>query len=155
MRVLHFTRMIVLTTVALFGASFMSATLAAPPAIDPCTLLTTAEVEQVVGKLKRAATGESIGNAVTCNYQFANDKDEFEIWASGDYAFATMRKDAKKAVSVKGLGDDAFMDRGAHGLDYVDLYIKKGTTLVKLSLRESAGDEEKLKALGRKAVGRF
>lgn len=40
-------------------------------------------------------------------------------------------------------------------LDYVDLYIKKGTPLVKLSLRETIGDEEKLKTLGRKAVGRF
>lgn len=36
------------------------------------------------------------------------------------------------------------MDRGAFGLDYVELYIKKGNTTVKLSLRESAGDEEKL-----------
>jgi hypothetical protein len=66
-----------------------------------------------------------------------------------------MRKDAKRTVSVKGLGNDAFTDRGALGLDYVDLYIKKATILVKLSLRETAGDQEKLKILGRKAVGRF
>jgi hypothetical protein len=66
-----------------------------------------------------------------------------------------MRKDAKKAVSVKGLGDDAFTDHGAPSLDSVDLYIKKGTVMVKLSLRETAGDEEKLRVLGRKAVGRF
>ncbi len=41
------------------------------------------------------------------------------------------------------------------GLDYVDLYIKKGSATVKLSLKKTAGDEEKLKALAQKAVGRF
>lgn len=146
---------IVLTLISFMGAGSITGVTAAPPAIDPCKLITTVEVEQVVGKLKGAPAGESIGNAVTCNYEFVNTKDAFEIWASGNYAFATMRKDAKNAVSVKGLGDDAFMDRGALGLDYVDLYIKKGTALVKLSLRETTGDEEKLKALGHKAVGRF
>jgi hypothetical protein len=37
----------------------------------------------------------------------------------------------------------------------VDLYIKKGNITVKLALKETAGDEEKLKTLAKKAVGRF
>jgi len=36
-----------------------------------------------------------------------------------------------KPVAVKGLGDDVLMDRGAFGLDYVDLIIKKGNTIAK------------------------
>jgi hypothetical protein len=34
-------------------------------------------------------------------------------------------------------------------------YTTKGTGTVQLSLKETAGDEDKLKALGQKAVGRF
>jgi len=42
-----------------------------------------------------------------------------------------------KPVAVKGLGDDVLMDRGAFGLDYVDLIIKKGNTIVELWLFSS------------------
>ena len=31
---------------------------------------------------------------------------------------------------MKGLGDDAFMDRGMHGINYVNLFMKKGDTTV-------------------------
>ena len=55
----------------------------------------------------------------------------------------------ERAVTVAGI------DRGMHGLAYVNLFIKKGTVTVQLSLKETAGDEDKLKALGQKAVGRF
>jgi hypothetical protein len=53
--------------------------LAAPPAVDPCKLLTHAEIEQVIGKLKGGPVGESIGNAVTYTYEFADGKGAFEI----------------------------------------------------------------------------
>ena len=62
---------------------------------------------------------------------------------------------AKKARPFKGLGDDAFMDRGAHGLDYVDLFIKKGAVTVELSLKQTADDERKLKTLAQKVLGRL
>ena len=42
-------------------------TFAAPPKIDPCSLLTTAEVEQAVGSLKSKPTGDREGDAAWCN----------------------------------------------------------------------------------------
>lgn len=141
----------VVATVAACVA-FSSITLAAP---EPCSLLTNAEVEQVIGKLKGAPKADKAGNAAWCNYEFANGKDEFEIWVGSVDAFMRMRKEAKKPVTVNGLGDDAFLNRGAHNLGYVDLTIKRGAVLVQLALKETAGDEEKLKTLGQKAAGRF
>lgn len=132
---------------------FEGAVLAAPP--EPCSLLTTAEVEQVVGKLKGTPRAEKEGATSWCDYQFANGKDAMEVWIFPVDAIERARKKAKKPVSVKGFGDEAMMDRGAFGLDYLDLYIKKGSTTVKLSIKETAGDEDKVKALAQKAVGRF
>jgi hypothetical protein len=128
---------------------------AAPPNIDPCTLLTHAEVEHVIGQLQGNPKADKEGQAAWCNYEFANGKDAMEVWVFPAEGIDRGRKQAKKPVAVKGLGDDAFMDRGMHGLDYVNLFIKKGTVTVQLSLKETAGDEAKLKALGQNAVGRF
>jgi hypothetical protein len=128
---------------------------AAPPNIDPCTLLTKAEVEHVIGQLQGNPKADKEGQAAWCNYEFANGKDAMEVWVFPAEGIDRGRKEAKKPVAVTGLGEDAFMDRGMHGLDYVDLFIKKGTVTVQLSLKETAGDEDKLKALGQKAVGRF
>lgn len=135
------------------GLVFSLTALAAPP--EPCSLLTTAEVEQVVGKLKGQPQADKEGAAGWCNYEFVSDKDRFEIWVGPGDAFIRMRKDAKNPVSVKGLGDDAFITRGAHDLDYVDLTIKKGAVLLQLALKQTAADEAKLKTLGQKAMGRF
>lgn len=127
----------------------------APPAVDPCKLLTAAEVEQVVGKLKGAPKADKEGDAAWCNYEFANGKDAMEVWVFPADGLQRARSKAKNQTPVKGLGDEAFLTRGMFGLDYVDLYIKKGGATVKLALKETAGDEDKLKTLGQKAVGRF
>lgn len=126
--------------------------LAAP---EPCSLLTEAEVEQVVGKLKGVPKADTEGATSWCNYEFANGKDAMEIWVFPAEAIQRGRKVSKQPVAVKGLGDDAFMDRGMHGLDYTNLFVRKGSTTVKLSIQQTSGDEEKLKALARKALPRF
>jgi len=128
--------------------------LAAPPTVTPCTLVTETEVEQVIGKLKGVPKSDKSGEAVWCNYQFVGD-NAFEIWVFPANGMDLARKQAKKQTAVKGFGDDAFLTRGMHGLDYVDLFVKKGAVTVKFSLRETAGDEDKLKTLAQKALGRF
>lgn len=77
---------------------------AAPPGLNPCALVTTAEVEQVIGKLRGTSKGETLADAKSCTYEFANGQDEFEIWISPGDAFARMRKDAKNPVTVGGFG---------------------------------------------------
>ena len=146
-------RILLSVTVSVGMLALSSISMAAPPA--PCSLLTTAEVEQVVGKLNGPPKADKEGAASWCNYQFANGKDAMEVWVFPADAIDRAKKKAKKPVTIKGLGDEALMDRGAFGLEYVDLYIKKGVTTVKIAIRETAGDEDKVKALANKAVGRF
>jgi len=136
----------------LFSAPFVFAD---PPAVDPCKVVTIAEVEQIVGKLKGAPKSDKEGAAAWCNYEFTNDKNAFEVWVFPADGIDRARKQAKKQTVVKGLGDDAFLTRGMHGLDYVDLFIKKGAVTVKLSLKEAAGDEDKLKKLATTAIQRL
>lgn len=144
---------LVLCAIPVMGVSLPSG--AAPPGLDPCTLLTTAEVEQVIGKLKGAPKGNTLADAKSCTYEFTNGRDEFEIWIGPGDAFARMRKDAKKPVPVGGFGEEAFMDRGRLDLGSLELTMRKGTVLAQLSIREGAGDEAKLRSLAQKAVGRM
>jgi hypothetical protein len=150
----HRRVLVCLATLALCVA-WRPCVVAAPPTIDPCTLLTKAEVEHVIGPLKGNPKADKEGQAAWCNYAFANGTDAMEVWVFPVEGIDRGRKQAKQPVAVKGLGEEAFMDRGMHGLDYVNLFIKKGTVTVQLSLKETTGDEDKLKALGQKAVGRF
>lgn len=128
---------------------------AAPPGLNPCTLLTTAEIEQVLSKLKGTPKGDTLADAKSCTYEFANGQDEFEIWISPGDAFARMREDAKNPVTVGGFGEEAFMDRGRLDLGSLELTMRKGAVLAQLSIRDGAGDEVKLKALALKAVRRM
>ncbi len=45
---------------------------AAPPTLGPCMLVTRAEVEQVMGKLKGAPRDETLAEAKLCVYESAN-----------------------------------------------------------------------------------
>ncbi len=142
-------------SLAVFVSVTTTSTSAAPPNVEPCSLLTTSEVEQVVGPLKGKPTAGQEGDAAWCNYEFTNGKDAMEVWVFPAQAIERGRKVSKKPIPIKGLGDDAFMDRGMHGINYVNLFIKQGGTTIKLSIQETAGDEDKLKTLAPKAVRRF
>lgn len=148
------TRHAVLCLISWIAIPLTAATaMAAPPAVDPCTVVTVTELEQVIGKLKGAPTKEGEGGV--CNYEFANGKDEFSVAVFPPGGFEFERKRSKKPIPIKGLGDDAFLDRGMHDIPYANLYVKKKTATVELSIKETAGDEDKLKTLAQKAVGRF
>lgn len=121
----------------------------------PCSLLATAEVEQVVGKLAGTPKADQEGSAAWCNYEFANGKDAMGVWVFPADGIEHGRNKAKSPTAVKGLGEDAFIARGMHGLDYVNLFIRKGKTTIQLSFKETVGDEEKLRMLRKKAVDRF
>src|SRR5215470_2486770 len=122
----HRQVLVCLATLALYVA-WSTFAVAAPPNIDPCTLLTQAEVEQVIGPLQGKPKADKEGRAAWCNYAFANGKDAMEVWVFPAEGIDRARKEAKKPVAVTGLGEEAFMDRGMHDLDYIDLFIKKGT----------------------------
>lgn len=142
-----------LTVAASAGLAPLSPVVTAAP--DPCGLVTIAEVEATISRVKGSPKSDKEGAASWCDYQFVNGTDAFEVWVFPADGIERGRKKSKKPIAIKGLGDEAFMDRGMDGLDYVNLFIKKGDTTIQLSLKESPDDEAKLKTLGEKAVGRL
>lgn len=143
-----------LLTVAL-GLLSLGAHTEAHAAPAPCSLLTAAEVEQIVGKLSGTPKADQEGRAGWCNYEVANGTDALEVWVFPADGIERGRSKAKKPIAVKELGEEAFFARGMHGLEYVNLFIKKRTTTIQISLKETPGDEDKAMALGKKAVGRM
>lgn len=143
--------------VLLMGAAIAASTARAqaPAHADPCSLITRAEVEHIVGKLKAAPKADKEGQASWCNYEFANGKDAFEIWVFPGEGIDRARRVAKSGTTVKGLGEDAFLTRGLHGLDYVNLYVRKNNRTINLALQYTSGDEDKVKALAQRALARM
>lgn len=128
---------------------------AAPPAVDPCALISTADIEQIVGRLGSAPSGDSEGDARWCNYEFANGEDSMEIWVLPADALVRARDKAKSPIATPGLGNEAFMVRKLNGIDYLDLFVRKGDVTMNIALHETASDEQKLIALARKAIERL
>lgn len=146
-------RMGAVLAVCLGSVIMGSIVLAAPPA--PCSLLTTAEVEQAVGKLKGTPRVDTLGDTTQCIYEFANATSELDIWIGTADSLAPARKRAKQPVAVNGIGDEAIMDRGRIDAATVELHIRKGNLVLLLILSDTPGDEAKLKALAQKAVRRL
>ena len=70
---------LVLMSALSLSCDFGATALAGAPKVAPCSLLTNADVEQVIGKLAGNPKQESEGNAAWCNYEFANGKDAMEV----------------------------------------------------------------------------
>lgn len=145
-------RMLFALAIGVGNLAICTSTHAAPA---PCAFVTAAEVEQVVGKLTGTPKADQEGRAAWCTYEFANGTDAMEVWVFPADGLERGRSKSKKPVAVKDLGEEAFLDRGMHGLEYVNLFIKKGTVSIQISLKETPGDEDKVRALGKKAAGRM
>jgi hypothetical protein len=124
------------------------------PAVDPCTLISQADVEQVIGKLKGPPTSRREEQARFCMYEFANEKDALELWVFPASGLERARKLHKDLLPVPGLGRDAFMRRNT-GLQYLELFVKKGNVTLEVTMKEAPGDEEKVQTLAKKALTRL
>jgi hypothetical protein len=129
--------------------------IAADPTIDPCTLVKKAEVEQVIGRPTGNPTSESNDRVRMCTFLFSSDpSDALELWLYPVEALERVKKDMKELASVAGLGQEAFLHRDKK-FEYVRLFIKKEKAILEVRLNESAGDDDKVKAIAKKALSRF
>lgn len=55
---------------------------------------------------------------------------------------------------VTGLGQEAFITRNKD-IPSIELYLKKGNVTLEVTMKESPGDEDKVKAIAKKALGRL
>ena len=124
------------------------------PAIDPCTLLSQADVEQVIGPLQGPPTSSGAARARRCQYAFAHEQDALAVWVFPASGLQRARKLHKDLVPVPGLGSDAFMRRD-QALQSLELFVKKGNVTLEVTMQEAPGDEEKVQTLARKALTRL
>ena len=124
------------------------------PSVDPCTLVSNADVEQVIGTLKGTPTSVREEQTRFCNYEFANEKDALELWVFPASGLERARKLHKDLSPVTGLGHDAFMRRNKE-IQYIELFVKKGDVTLEVTMKEAPGDEEKVKTLAKKALTRL
>lgn len=124
------------------------------PAVDPCTLVSRADVEQILGKLKAPPTSDINEQTKLCSYQFANGSDEMEIWVFPASGLDRARQSFKDLAPVTDLGHEAFQRRHPD-IGWIELYTRKGDITLEVTMRATSGDLEKAKALARKALARL
>jgi hypothetical protein len=142
------------TTAVLAGSALLSVqAVAAVP--NPCSLVTAAEMEAIVGKLSGAprATDPASGE-VTCTFEPVNGPSFIDVSLhDGDLKAWKTRNGGKAPVPVPELGADAFANPSTN--DWVDLYAKKGALIVRVTLPTGPKSLDMAKAIAKKALSRL
>jgi hypothetical protein len=129
---------------------------AAGPALpDPCKLIAAAELEQIVGPLKRVpkATDPASGE-ISCEYEPAKGPAWIGVSLhDGELVAWRKRNGGKSPVDLPELGKDAFVNTDFEGT--TDLYAKKGVLVLNVSLPKGPQSVETAKAIAKKALGRL
>jgi hypothetical protein len=120
------------------------------PALDPCTLVSVADVEAIVGKLKGAPRSETNERARSCSFAFAGS-DEMEMWVYPVDGLDRARRLYKDLIAVTDVGAEAYMRRNP-SIEWLELYARKGTVSIQVTMKSAPGDTDKVKALARKAL---
>ena len=129
-------------------------------AIDPCSLLTKAEVEAAIGTSVTGPESEQSANLVACDF---NDPQtpifhlvSVSVLIGGDAneasdVYELAKDNAADAQTVGGIGNDAFWDSVLNGLE-----VLKGKYDIRIDVSPDGGDELAIaKDLAAKVVDRL
>lgn len=139
----------------LTAVAWTLAATAAPAVPNPCTLVTAAEVQQIVGPLKGApkATDPASGE-VTCSYTPAKGPSFVDVSLhDGDLLAWKSRNGGKSPVALPEFGKDAFVNPDFE--NFADLYAKKGNLILRITMPKGPQAVESVKAIARKALARL
>jgi len=128
---------------------------AAPPVPNPCTLVTVAEMQQIVGPLTGTprATDPASGE-ISCTYEPAQGPSYIDIRLhDGERNAWKARTGGKSPVSLPDLGKDSFVNPDADG--YTELFASKGTLILNVSLPSGPTAVATAKAIAKKALTRL
>lgn len=139
-------------TVFLAGGSALSMQ-AASPIPDPCKLITAAELEQIAGPMKSAPKPGGPGE-VACEYTPAKAIAWIRVsLADGELNYWKSRNGGKNPVSLPEFGSGAFVNPDFEGS--ADLYAKKGSFVLRISLPKGPTAVDTAKAIAKKALPRL
>lgn len=128
---------------------------AGAPTPNPCSLVTVAEMQQIVGPLSESprATDPASGE-ISCSFSPAKGPSFIDVSLhEGD--LATLRSSAsyKNAQPLPEFGKDAFVSPNFH--EYADLYAKRGNLIVRVTLPMGPKSVDTAKSIARKALARM
>jgi hypothetical protein len=143
-----------LSAVAVFMAGVSTLPVWAAPAIpDPCKLITAAELEQISGPLKGAPKPGGPGE-VACEYTPAKTPAWIRVsLADGELNYWKSRNGGKSPVSLPEFGSGAFVNPDFEGS--ADLYAKKGSLILRITLPKGPTAVDTAKAIAKKALPRL
>jgi hypothetical protein len=125
----------------------------APP--EPCKLVTVSEMQQIVGPLSGApkptdpASGE-----ITCTYRPVKGLSFVDVSLhDGDLADWKRRNGGKSPLAASEFGSGAFVNPDFE--DFAELYAKKGSLILRISVPKGPQAIETVKAIARKALPRL
>ena len=127
----------------------------APALPDPCSLITLSELSQIVGPLKGSPKpGDIKAGDVSCEYTPAKGPAWIALRLhDGELTYWRSRNGGKSPVSLPELGKDAFVNSDFEGS--TDLYAKKGTIVLRVSMPKGPTAVENVKAIAMKALSRL
>ena len=122
---------------------------------DPCKLITVAEMQQIVGPLKGAPEGtDPKSGEISCGYVPLKGPSFVDIALhDGDLAAWKRRNGGKNPVALPEFGSDAFLNPDFN--DWADLYAKKGSIVLRVTMPRGPQAIEAVKAIARKALARM
>lgn len=128
---------------------------AAPAVPNPCSLVTAAEVGEIVGPLKSAPRpGDIAAGDVSCEFTPVKGPRYVSVRLhDGELAQWKKRNGGASPIALPELGKDAFANADFEGV--ADLYAKKGAYILRVSMPKSATAVEMDKAIARKALARM
>ncbi len=128
---------------------------AAPTVPNPCSLVTAAEMSEVVGPLKGAPrAGDIAAGDVSCEFTPAKGPTYVSVRLhDGDLEQWKKRNGGAKPVALPDLGKDAFANADMEGS--ADLYVKKGAYILRVTMPKSPTAVDMDKAIAKKALARL
>ena len=143
-----------LSGIAVFWAGGSTFPVKAAPAIpDPCKLITAAELEQIAGPLKGAPKPGGPGE-IACEYTPVKAPAWIRVsLADGELNYWKSRNGGKNPVSLPEFGSGAFVNPDFEGS--ADLYAKKGSLILRISLPKGPTAVDTAKAIAKKALPRL
>lgn len=127
----------------------------APALPDPCKLITVAEMQEIVGRLKAAPKGtDPKSGEISCGYEPAKGPSFVDIALhDGDLSAWKKRNGGNHPLALPEFGSDAFVNPDFN--NYADLYVKKGSAVLRVTMPKGPQSIEAVKAIARKALTRL
>jgi hypothetical protein len=149
------SRLLFYCAAAVLGGGWSLVVVAAPAIPDPCKLITTAELEQITGRLKGSPKpGDIASGEVSCEYAPVKAPAWINISLhDGDLGYWRRRNGGQNSVSLPEYGNDAFVNPDFEGS--ADLYAKKGGLILRVTMPKGSTAVDMAKAIAKLALPRL